>query len=62
MIDTPATSLALVEQARVASARVGLGEGDECGAQRQKNLPLLPMRFPIDVSGKHRSAEISLTC
>jgi hypothetical protein len=29
--------LALLEQARVTSTRVGLGEGDECRAQRQKN-------------------------
>ncbi len=28
-IDAPATVLALLEQARVASAGVGLGEGDE---------------------------------
>jgi hypothetical protein len=29
--------LALLEQARVGSARVGLSEGDEHGAQRQKS-------------------------
>jgi len=35
-IDPHATMLALLEQARVASARGGLSEADECGAQRRE--------------------------
>ena len=53
--------LALLEQARAAPARVGLSEGDECGAQRQKIPPLLPMCFPIEFSGSIGVAEINLT-
>ena len=48
-----AMMLALLEQANAARARVGLGEADERGAQRRKNLPLLPMCFPIRFLGSN---------
>jgi len=52
----------LLEQARVASARVGLGKGDECGAHSARKIPpLLPMCFPIRFSGKQRTVRCCLS-
>ncbi len=57
-IDARATMLVLIEQARAAPARVKAMNAERSGG---KIMRLLPMCFPIKVSGKRRAADVHLT-